>query len=162
RATAGIKLINSIAELVNKSERPRDRIGVVFEERYYVSPAEDTIPAAEISEQTSTAGKEASGTSTMKFMMNGALTFGTLDGANVEIVDAVGDDNAYIFGAKSEELPGTKETYNPGELYNSVPGLARVLDALTNGTLGAENSGMFGDIRSGLLDGYGIHAQDTY
>lgn len=162
RAKAIIKLINSVAELVNSDERTRDLIRVVFVENYNVSPAEHIIPAADISEQISTAGKEASGTSNMKFMMNGALTLGTLDGANVEIVDAVGEDNAYIFGAKSEELPGLKENYNPGELYNSVPGLARVLDALTNGTLGAENSGMFGDIRSGLLDGYGVHAQDTY
>ncbi|EFG82568.1 phosphorylase, glycogen/starch/alpha-glucan family [Corynebacterium ammoniagenes DSM 20306] len=162
RAKAIIKLINTVAELVNNDERTRDLIRVVFVENYNVSPAEHIIPAADISEQISTAGKEASGTSNMKFMMNGALTLGTLDGANVEIVDAVGEDNAYIFGAKSEELPGLKENYNPGELYNSVPGLARVLDALTNGTLGAENSGMFGDIRSGLLDGYGIHAQDTY
>src|SRR5690625_6236845 len=74
----------------------------------------------------------------MKFMMNGALTLGTLDGANVEIVEAVGDENAYIFGAKNEELPGLRENYNPGELYNSVPGLARVLDALVDGTLGSE------------------------
>lgn len=162
RAKAVIKLINTISELVNNDERTRDVIRVVFVENYNVSPAEKIIPAADISEQISTAGKEASGTSNMKFMMNGALTLGTLDGANVEIVEAVGDENAYIFGAKNEELPGLRENYNPGELYNSVPGLARVLDALVDGTLGSENAGLFGDIRSGLLDGYGIHAQDTY
>ena len=98
----------------------------------------------------------------MKFMMNGALTLGTMDGANVEIVEAVGEDNAYIFGARNEEIPSLRESYNPGELYNTVRGLKRVLDALNNGTLGHENSGMFGDLRSSLLDGQGVHAQDTY
>src|SRR5699024_4270796 len=135
RAKEIIKLINTVAELVNNDERTRGIIRVVFVENYNVSPAEKIIPAADISEQISTAGKEASGTSNMKFMMNGALTLGTLDGANVEIVDAVGEENAYIFGAKNEELPSLKEHYNPGELYNSVPGLARVLDALIDGTL---------------------------
>lgn len=162
RAKAIIKLINTIADLVNNDERTRDIIRVVFVENYNVSPAEHIIPAADISEQISTAGKEASGTSNMKFMMNGALTLGTLDGANVEIVESVGEENAYIFGAKNEELPGLKETYNPGELYSSVPGLSRVLDALTNGTLGSENTGVFGEIRSSLLDGFGPHAEDTY
>ena len=95
-------------------------------------------------------------------MMNGALTLGTMDGANVEIVDAVGEENAYIFGARNEELPELRKSYNPGELYNTVPGLKRVLDALTNGLLGHENSGLFGDLRSSLLDGQGEHAQDTY
>ncbi|MDN6274778.1 MAG: glycogen/starch/alpha-glucan phosphorylase, partial [Corynebacterium casei] len=137
-------------------------IRVVFVENYNVSPAEHIMPAADISEQISTAGKEASGTSNMKFMMNGALTLGTLDGANVEIVESVGEENAYIFGAKNEELPGLKETYNPGELYSSVPGLSRVLDALTNGTLGSENTGVFGEICSSLLDGFGPDAEDTY
>ena len=162
RAKEIIKLINSIAELVNNDEDTRDVIRVVFVENYNVSPAEHIIPAADISEQISVAGKEASGTSNMKFMMNGALTLGTMDGANVEIVEAVGEDNAYIFGASNEELPALRESYNPGELYESVSGLKRVLDALNNGTLGHENSGMFGDLRSSLLDGQGIHAQDTY
>ncbi|MGV0420203.1 glycogen/starch/alpha-glucan phosphorylase [Corynebacterium simulans] len=162
RAKEIIKLINSIAELVNNDEDTRDVIRVVFVENYNVSPAEHIIPAADISEQISVAGKEASGTSNMKFMMNGALTLGTMDGANVEIVEAVGKDNAYIFGASNEELPALRESYNPGELYESVSGLKRVLDALNNGTLGHENSGMFGDLRSSLLDGQGIHAQDTY
>ncbi len=162
RAKEIIKLINSIAELVNNDEDTRDVIRVVFVENYNVSPAEHIIPAADISEQISVAGKEASGTSNMKFMMNGALTLGTMDGANIEIVEAVGEDNAYIFGASNEELPALRESYNPGELYESVSGLKRVLDALNNGTLGHENSGMFGDLRSSLLDGQGIHAQDTY
>ena len=162
RAKEIIKLINAIAELVNNDEDTRDIIRVVFVENYNVSPAEHIIPAADVSEQISVAGKEASGTSNMKFMMNGALTLGTMDGANVEIVEAVGEDNAYIFGARNEEIPSLRESYNPGELYNTVRGLKRVLDALNNGTLGHENSGMFGDLRSSLLDGQGVHAQDTY
>ncbi|MFR9851046.1 glycogen/starch/alpha-glucan phosphorylase [Corynebacterium striatum] len=162
RAKEIIKLINTIAELVNNDEDTRDIIRVVFVENYNVSPAEHIIPAADVSEQISVAGKEASGTSNMKFMMNGALTLGTMDGANVEIVEAVGEDNAYIFGARNEEIPSLRESYNPGELYNTVRGLKRVLDALNNGTLGHENSGMFGDLRSSLLDGQGVHAQDIY
>ncbi|HBC7265410.1 TPA: glycogen/starch/alpha-glucan phosphorylase [Corynebacterium striatum] len=162
RAKEIIKLINTIAELVNNDEDTRDIIRVVFVENYNVSPAEHIIPAADVSEQISVAGKEASGTSNMKFMMNGALTLGTMDGANVEIVEAVGEDNAYIFGARNEEISSLRESYNPGELYNTVRGLKRVLDALNNGTLGHENSGMFGDLRSSLLDGQGVHAQDIY
>ena len=162
RAKEIIKLINTIAELVNNDEDTRDIIRVVFVENYNVSPAEHIIPAADVSEQISVAGKEASGTSNMKFMMTGALTLGTMDGANVEIVEAVGEDNAYIFGARNEEIPSLRESYNPGELYNTVRGLKRVLDALNNGTLGHENSGMFGDLRSSLLDGQGVHAQDIY
>ncbi|WP_408922409.1 glycogen/starch/alpha-glucan phosphorylase [Corynebacterium kefirresidentii] len=162
RAKAIIKLINTIADLVNNDPATKDIIRVVFVENYNVSPAEHIIPAADISEQISVAGKEASGTSNMKFMMNGALTLGTMDGANVEIVEAVGEDNAYIFGARNEELPSLRAEYNPGELYQRVPGLARVLDALVDGTLGAENTGIFGDLRSSLLDGYGEHAQDQY
>ena len=162
RAKAIIKLINTIADLVNNDPATKDIIRVVFVENYNVSPAEHIIPAADISEQISVAGKEASGTSNMKFMMNGALTLGTMDGANVEIVEAVGEDNAYIFGARNEELPQLRAEYNPGELYQSVPGLARVLDALVDGTLGSENAGLFSDLRASLLDGYGEHAQDQY
>ena len=162
RAKAIIKLINTIADLVNSDPATKDIIRVAFVENYNVSPAEHIIPAADISEQISVAGKEASGTSNMKFMMNGALTLGTMDGANVEIVEAVGEDNAYIFGARNEELPQLRAEYNPGELYQSVPGLARVLDALVDGTLGADNAGIFGDLRASLLDGFGEHVQDQY
>ena len=162
RAKAIIKLINTIGDLVNNDPATKDILNVVFVENYNVSPAEHIIPAADVSEQISVAGKEASGTSNMKFMMNGALTLGTMDGANVEIVEAVGEENAYIFGARNEDIPQLRAEYNPGELYNSVPGLSRVLDALIDGTLGSENNGMFGDLRSSLLDGFGEHAQDTY
>ena len=162
RAKAIIKLINTIGDLVNNDPATKDVLNVVFVENYNVSPAEHIIPAADVSEQISVAGKEASGTSNMKFMMNGALTLGTMDGANVEIVEAVGEENAYIFGARNEEIPQLRAEYNPGEFYNTVPGLSRVLDAFTDGTLGSENAGMFGDLRSSLLDGFGEHAQDTY
>ena len=162
RAKAIIKLINAIADLVNNDPATRDIISVVFVENYNVSPAEHIIPAADISEQISVAGKEASGTSNMKFMMNGALTLGTMDGANVEIVEAVGEENAYIFGARVEQLPQLRENYNPGELYHSVPGLARALDAMTNGTLPTGDLHLFEDLRRSLLDGYGNSAQDTY
>lgn len=162
RAKAIIKFINAVGELVNNDPATKDTLKVVFVENYNVSPAERIIPAADVSEQISVAGKEASGTSNMKFMMNGALTLGTLDGANVEIVEAVGEENAYIFGAKEEELPELRANYNPGELYNTVPGLSRVLDAMTSGLLGDDTRDMFNDLRSSLLDGYGESAADVY
>lgn len=162
RAKAIIKLINEIAELVNGDADVNDTIRVVFVENYNVSPAEHIIPAADVSEQISTAGKEASGTSNMKFMMNGALTLGTLDGANVEILESVGDDNAYIFGAKVEELPELRAHYNPYALYETVPGLKRALDALVDGRLDDNHSGMFHDLRSSLLDGGGWETPDLY
>lgn len=162
RAKAIIKLINEIANLVNNDPEVSKIIKVVFVENYNVSPAEHIIPAADVSEQISTAGKEASGTSNMKFMMNGALTLGTLDGANVEIVDSVGDENAYIFGAKVEELPELRAHYNPTQVYETVPGLKRALDALVDGTLNDGHSGMFHDLRASLLDGGGWETPDVY
>lgn len=162
RAKAIIKLINAIGELVNNDPVVSKYLRVVFVENYNVSPAEHIIPAADVSEQISTAGKEASGTSNMKFMMNGALTLGTLDGANVEIVDSVGEENAYIFGAKVEELPELKAHYNPWQHYETVPGLKRVLDAFTSGLLDDGNSGLFHDLRSSLLDGGGYETPDVY
>lgn len=153
RAKAIIKLINSIGDLVNNDPDIDGRITVVFVENYNVSPAEHIIPAADVSEQISTAGKEASGTSNMKFMMNGALTLGTLDGANVEILDAVGQDNAYIFGATEDELPELRRTYDPRWHYENVPGLKRVLDAMTDGTLDDGGTGDFYDLRLSLLEG---------
>ncbi|WP_136192888.1 glycogen/starch/alpha-glucan phosphorylase [Actinomyces procaprae] len=153
RAKAIIKLINAIAELVNNDPVVSKTLKVVFIHNYNVSPAEHIIPAADVSEQISMAGKEASGTSNMKFMMNGALTLGTLDGANVEILDAVGDENAYIFGATEDELPALRATYDPHATYESVPGLKRVLDAFTDGTLDDNGSGWFADLRRSLLEG---------
>ena len=152
RAKAIIKLINTVADLVNNDPVVSKTIKVVFIHNYNVSPAEHIIPAADVSEQISMAGKEASGTSNMKFMMNGALTLGTLDGANVEILDAVGADNAYIFGATEDELPGLRRYYDPRVAYESVPGLKRVLDALIDGTLDDNGSGWFADLRRSLLE----------
>ena len=161
RAKAVIKLINAIAELVNNDPVVSQTIKVVFVHNYNVSPAEHIIPAADVSEQISMAGKEASGTSNMKFMMNGALTLGTLDGANVEILDAVGADNAYIFGATEDELPGLRRYYDPRVAYESVPGLKRVLDALIDGTLDDNGTGWFADLRRSLIDS-GYEQSDVY
>ncbi len=162
RAKAIIKLINEVGRIINNDPDMDGVLKVVFVENYNVSPAEYIIPAADVSEQISTAGKEASGTGNMKFMMNGALTLGTLDGANVEILEAVGDDNAYIFGAKEEELPELRATYNPRELYETVPGLKRVIDAFTDGTLNDGGSGDFHDLSVSLLDGFPWEEADTY
>ena len=161
RAKAVIKLINTIADLVNNDPDINGRIKVVFVHNYNVSPAEHIIPAADISEQISMAGKEASGTSNMKFMMNGALTLGTLDGANVEILEAVGEENAYIFGATDDELPELRRHYDPRWHYENVPGLKRVIDALTDGTLNDSNSGWFHDLRWSLLES-GYEPADVY
>lgn len=162
RAKGIIKLINEIANVVNNDPEVNDVIRVVFVENYNVSPAERIIPATDVSEQISTAGKEASGTGNMKFMMNGALTLGTMDGANVEIHDSVGDENAYIFGAREEELPSLRATYNPWHAYETVPGLKRTLDALVDGHLDDNGTGMFHDLRSSLLDGGGWETPDVY
>ncbi len=143
RAKAIIKLINEIANLVNDDPDTKDIIQVFFIPNYNVSKAELIIPAADISEQISTAGMEASGTGNMKFMMNGALTLGTYDGANVEIVQAAGKDNAYIFGVRVEDFPQTKAYYNPRWQYENIPGLKRVMDALVDGTLNDNQTGMF-------------------
>ncbi|AKK11408.1 maltodextrin phosphorylase [Corynebacterium uterequi] len=162
RAKAIIKLINTIGELINNDPEVSKTLRVVFIENYNVSPAEKIIPAADVSEQISTAGKEASGTGNMKFMMNGALTLGTMDGANVEIVEAVGEDNAYIFGARNEELPELRASYSPHEFYLNVPGLKRVLDAFDNGVLDDRGTGQFHDLKNSLIHGYGDTASDVY
>ncbi|QOR46149.1 glycogen/starch/alpha-glucan phosphorylase [Trueperella pecoris] len=155
RAKAIIKLINTIGELVNNDADVAGRLKVVFVENYNVSPAEHIIPATDVSEQISTAGKEASGTGNMKFMMNGALTLGTMDGANVEIVDAVGNENAYIFGAQEDELPELRKTYDPRRTAAEVPGLQRVMDALVDGTLDDAGTGLFHDLHNSLLGEWG-------
>ena len=152
RAKAIIKLINTVGDLINNDPVISKTLKVVFVHNYNVSPAEHIIPAADVSEQISMAGKEASGTSNMKFMMNGALTLGTLDGANVEILEAVGQDNAYIFGATEDELPALRKTYDPRAAYETVPGLKRVLDAFIDGTLDDNGSGWFADLRRSLLE----------
>ncbi|HMM00702.1 MAG TPA: glycogen/starch/alpha-glucan phosphorylase [Bacilli bacterium] len=129
-----IELINAVADMVNNDEYVSQFMKIVFIENYSVSSAEVIIPAADISEQISTAGKEASGTSNMKFMMNGALTLGTLDGANVEISERVGSDNCYIFGLKEEEVMAKRNSgYNPWDVYNSDADVKIIIDSLING-----------------------------
>nr|WP_307682977.1 glycogen/starch/alpha-glucan phosphorylase [Trueperella bonasi] len=162
RAKAIIKLINTIGELVNNDEDVAGRLKVVFVENYNVSPAEHIIPATDVSEQISTAGKEASGTGNMKFMMNGALTLGTMDGANVEIVDSVGHDNAYIFGAEEDELPELRKTYDPRQTVANTPGLQRVVDALVDGTLDDGGTGLFHDLHHSLMVGDWGGADEYY
>lgn len=162
RAKAVIKVINEIANLVNNDPEIGDKMKVVFVPNYNVSNAERIIPAADISQQISTAGMEASGTGNMKLMMNGALTLGTYDGANVEIVEEVGFENAYIFGVRVEDLPATRACYNPNWQYNHIPGLKRVVDALTNGLLPDHGSSMFQDLVASLLTGSSWQPPDTY
>jgi len=162
RAKAIIKLINEIARLVNEDEEIGDRIKVVFVENYNVSNGERMFPAADISEQISTAGLEASGTGNMKFMMNGALTLGTCDGANVEIAEAVSDENIYIFGCRIENMEATKKFYNPHWQYENVPGLRKVLERLVDGSLDDNGTGMFQDLYNSLLSGTNWQPADIF
>ena len=128
-----IHLINSLADQINSDPVCRDRLQVVFLENYRVSMAEMLMPASEVSQQISTAGKEASGTGNMKFMMNGALTVGTLDGANVEMHEVLGDENMFLFGLKADEVAHLRRTYDPQLLYQRDPVLRRVVDQLKTG-----------------------------
>jgi starch phosphorylase len=149
-----IKLINSLGEVINNDVRTRGLIKVAFLPDYRVSLAEKIIPAADVSEQISTAGTEASGTGNMKFAMNGALTIGTLDGANIEIREAVGPENIFIFGLTAEEIEQqvAKGTYRPREFYESDPRLRRVLDALSSDRFCPNEPGLFRWIRDVLLE----------
>ena len=129
-----IHLINSLANTINNDPVCKDKLQVVFLENYRVSLAEKLMPASELSEQISTAGKEASGTGNMKFMMNGALTIGTLDGANVEMHQQVGDENIFLFGLTADEVADKKrQGYNPLEYYNQDYSLKRVIDRIAKG-----------------------------
>ena len=153
RAKDIIKLINSVADVVNNDPDVAGRIKVVFMANYCVSLAEKLIPAADVSEQISTAGKEASGTGNMKFMLNGAVTIGTMDGANVEIYEEVGADNIIIFGLSSEETARmiSEHSYNPWDVYHSDERVKRIMDSLVDGTFSPSNPDIFRDIYYSLL-----------
>lgn len=156
-----IQLIGSVAQRINQDSRIGGQLKVVFLEDYKVSLAERIIPATDLSEQISTAGTEASGTSNMKFALNGALTIGTLDGANIEIRDAVGADNFYLFGATAEEIDDIRRSgYHGGDHYRNNPRIARVVDSLTSGLFAADTE-LFAPLRHILTTGdYFCHLQD--
>ena len=162
RAKGIIKFINEIADKINNDPQVNDLMKVVFISNYCVSYAEKIMPAADISEQISTAGTEASGTGNMKFMLNGAVTLGTYDGANIEIVDQAGEENNYIFGARVEELEKIKDTYNPREIYESNPRVKAAVDVLIDGTFDDGNTGMFKELYTSLLKGASWHKPDNY
>ena len=157
RAKSIIKLINSVGDVINNDASINGKIKVVFIENYRVSNAEIIFAAADVSEQISTASKEASGTGNMKFMLNGALTLGTMDGANVEIVDEVGKENAFIFGLSSDEVIAYEHNgqYTPRDIYNSDADIRAVLTQLVDGTYSQGNFEEFRDIYNSLLDGQG-------
>lgn len=162
RAKAIIKLINSVADVVNNDNSIKGKIKVVFIENYRVSNAEIIFAAADVSEQISTASKEASGTGNMKFMLNGAPTLGTMDGANVEIVEEVGEENAFIFGLSSQEVIDFEhnDEYKPREIYNTDEDIRKVVDQLVDGTYGDPE--MFRELYSSLLDSNGYERADQY
>ncbi|CAF1465107.1 unnamed protein product, partial [Rotaria sordida] len=153
-----IKLVNNVAKVVNNDPVIGDRLKVVFLENYRVTMAEEIIPAADLSEQISLAGMEASGTSNMKFMLNGALTICTLDGANVEMAEEVGNDNIFIFGMTVEEVEQRKRAgYNPRYFYEHNIELKQVLDQIQDGYFSPENPDLFHDIVNSLLSENGDH-----
>ncbi|ABR47855.1 glycogen/starch/alpha-glucan phosphorylase [Alkaliphilus metalliredigens QYMF] len=162
RAKGIIKYINEVAKLVNNDPQMKDQMKVAFVENYNVSYGEKLFPAADLSEQISTVGKEASGTGNMKFMLNGSPTIGTNDGANIEIVQEAGEENNFIFGMKIEELQAMEDTYEPRAYYESVPGLKRVVDTLIDGTFDDGDTGMFQELYDSLLEGASWHKPDNY
>ena len=164
RAKEIIKLINSVADVINNDRSINGKLKVVFIEDYRVSNAELLFAAADISEQISTASKEASGTGNMKFMMNGAPTLGTMDGANVEIVDEVGIDNAFIFGLSADEVINYEQNggYNPYDIYNNDPDIHRVVDQLVDGTYSNGDTEMYRDLYNSLLNNQGGSRADMY
>lgn len=163
RAKAIIKLINTVADRINNDRRVNDRLHVVFVQNYRVSVAEKIFPAADLSEQISTAGLEASGTSNMKFMCNGALTMGTMDGANIEIVEEAGKENAFIFGLLTDEIKKIEDShsYNPQEYIERNPGLAKVLNQLVDGTYDPTHQ-LFKELYDSLVYGIEGNRADVY
>ena len=164
RAKQIIKLINSVADVVNNDRSINGKLKVVFIEDYRVSNAEIIFAAADVSEQISTASKEASGTGNMKFMLNGAPTLGTMDGANVEIVEEVGAENAFIFGLSSDEVINYENNggYNPMDIYNSDADIRRVVNQLVDGTYSQGDKEMYRDLYNSLLTAQGGSKDDTY
>lgn len=162
RAKGIIKYINEIAKLIDSDPDVKGLMQVVFVSNYNVSYAQKLVPAADISEQISTAGTEASGTGNMKFMLNGAVTLGTYDGANIEIVEQAGEENNYIFGARVEEIEAVKDTYSPSGIYKSNPRIKRVLDTLIDGTFDDNGTGMFKELYDAILKGASWHKPDHY
>ena len=160
RAKAVIRYINRIAKLINNDPAVNDKMKVVFVQNYNCSYAEHIIPAADISEQISPAGTEASGTGNMKFMLNGAVTLGTLDGANVEIVEKAGAENNYIFGATVEDIARIRDSYCAREIYNRDENLRRVIDTLVDGTVESDDG--MRELHTALLDGASWHKADHY
>ena len=162
RAKLIIKLINAVADVVNNDTSINGKIKVVFMENYRVSLAEKLIPAADVSEQISTAGKEASGTGNMKFMLNGALTIGTMDGANVEICEEVGEDNIFIFGMSADEVQQKNiDGYDPWMVYNMNQEVRMALTSLIDGTFSADTN-LFRELYDALLSGFGGSRADEY
>ncbi len=158
-----IKLINSVADVINNDKSINGKIKVVFIENYRVSNAEMIFAAADVSEQISTASKEASGTGNMKFMLNGALTIGTMDGANVEIVEEVGEENAFIFGLSSDEVIHFENHggYDPMDIFNNDQDVRKVLMQLINGTY-SQDTELFRHLYNSLLNTYSTSKADTY
>lgn len=162
RAKGMIKLANEVARVVNNDPDVNKKLKVVFVENYRVTYGEKLFPAADVSEQISTAGKEASGTGNMKFMLNGALTLGTLDGANIEIFDHAGEENNYRFGATVEELNEIMDTYNPVEYYSKDSDIKDVVDSLVSGEFKDNNTYMFLDIYNELINPQNGQRGDSY
>lgn len=162
RAKAIIKYINEIGRIVSSDPETKDLLKVVFVSNYNVSYAEKLVAAADVSEQISTAGTEASGTGNMKFMLNGAVTLGTYDGANIEIVREAGEENNYIFGARVEELETIVPEYDSRSLFANSNKIKRVVSSLIDGTVSDGGSGDFRELYTSLLDGASWHAPDHY
>lgn len=162
RAKGIIKFINEIAKLIDGDETVKDKLQVVFVSNYNVSYAEKLTPAADVSEQISTAGTEASGTGNMKFMLNGAVTLGTYDGANIEIVEQAGEENNYIFGARVEDIERIKDSYSSKAYYDENPRIKRVMDTLVDGIFSDDGTGMFAELYNSILYGAHWHKPDHY